>query len=134
MPGHSVEPLIFLLRRPQNQARIAVRRIILPRMLDLELTRAVAENLMSRDQFEVGGQKLRVRRTSSQRLRNVAFTMNGREYQAIEQNPEKPSRWGKLAQAGHKVVQFKDAESNRYVAVAVDGEVKEYGRLGKTRP
>ena len=103
-------------------------------MLDLELMRAVAENLMSRDQFEVGDQKLRVRRTSSQRLRNVAFIMNGHEYQAIEQNPEKPSRWGKLAQAGHKVVQFKDAESNRYVAVAVDGEVKEYGRLGKTRP
>jgi len=95
--------------------------------------KAVAENLMSRDQFEVGGQKLRVRRTSSQRLRNVDFTMNGREYQAIEQNPEKPSRWGKLAQAGHKVVQFRDAESNRYVAVAVDGEVKEYGKLRNTR-
>ena len=102
-------------------------------MLDLELMKAVAENLMSRDQFEVGGQKLRVRRTSSQRLRNVAFTMNGREYQAIEQNPERPSRWGKLAQAGHKVVQFRDAESNRYVAVAVDGEVKEYGKLRNTR-
>jgi len=102
-------------------------------MLDLELMKAVAENLMSRDQFEVGGQKLRVRRTSSQRLRNVDFTMNGREYQAIEQNPEKPSRWGKLAQAGHKVVQFRDAESNRYVAVAVDGEVKEYGELRNTR-
>jgi len=102
-------------------------------MLDLELMKAVAKNLMSRDQFEVGGQKLRVRRTSSQRLRNVDFTMNGREYQAIEQNPEKPSRWGKLAQAGHKVVQFRDAESNRYVAVAVDGEVKEYGELRNTR-
>ena len=102
-------------------------------MLDLELMKAVAENLMNRDQFEVGGQKLRVRRTSSQRLRNVDFTMNGREYQAIEQNPEKPSRWGKLAQAGHKVVQFRDAESNRYVAVAVDGEVKEYGELRNTR-
>ena len=102
-------------------------------MLDLELMKAVDENLMSRDQFEVGGQKLRVRRTSSQRLRNVDFTMNGREYQAIEQNPEKPSRWGKLAQAGHKVVQFRDAESNRYVAVAVDGEVKEYGKLRNTR-
>ena len=95
--------------------------------------KAVAENLMNRDQFEVGGQKLRVRRTSSQRLRNVDFTMNGREYQAIEQNPEKPSRWGKLAQAGHKVVQFRDAESNRYVAVALDGEVKEYGKLEDTR-
>ena len=88
----------------------------------------IAENLMTRDQFEVQGQRLRVRRTSSQRLRNVAFTMDGRRYEAIEQNAEKPSRWGKLAQEGHRVVQFRDAESNRYVAVAVDGEIKEYGR------
>ena len=95
--------------------------------------RSIAENLMARDQFEVQGERLRVRRTSSQRLRNVAFTMGGRRYEAIEQNPEKPSRWGKLAQAGHRVVQFRDAESNRYVAVAVDGEVEEYGRLRKNR-
>jgi hypothetical protein len=26
-------------------------------------------------------------------------------------------------------VQFKDSESNKFVAVAVDGEVKEYGSL-----
>lgn len=93
----------------------------------------IAENLMTRDQFEVQGQRLRVRRTSSQRLRHVAFIMDGRRYEAIEQNAEKPSRWGKLAQEGHRVVQFRDADSNRYVAVAVDGEIQEYGRLGKER-
>jgi hypothetical protein len=49
-------------------------------------------NLMTRDQFEVQGQKFRVRRTRTHRLRNVTFTMNGREYEAIEQNPETPSR------------------------------------------
>jgi hypothetical protein len=101
-------------------------------MLDLELMSSIAENLMMRDQFEIQGQRFRVRRTSSQRLRNVEFTMDGRRYEAIEQNSQKPSRWGKLAQAGHQVVQFRDAESNRYVAVAVDGKVKEYGRVGRS--
>lgn len=55
------------------------------------------------------------------------FTMGGRQYTAIEQNPEKPSRWGRIALSGHQVVKFKVSESNKYVAVAVDGEVKEYG-------
>ena len=27
----------------------------------------------------------------------MTFQMNGREYDAIEQNPERPSRWGQLA-------------------------------------
>jgi hypothetical protein len=57
----------------------------------------------------------------------VTFTLRGRQYAAIEQNPEKPSRWGQLARSGHKVVQFKDFGTNRFVAVAVDGEAKEYG-------
>jgi hypothetical protein len=55
--------------------------------------------------------------------------MGGREYQAIEQNPEKPSAWGKLARGGgHRVVQFRDLVTQKYVAVVVDGEVREYGR------
>jgi hypothetical protein len=54
--------------------------------------------------------------------------MNGQEYQAIEQNSQKPSRWGELARDGHKVVQFRDAATGKYIAVAVDGDVKEYGR------
>ena len=53
--------------------------------------------------------------------------MDGREYQAIEQNAEKPSRWGQLAREGYQVVQFKDVGTNRFVAVAVDGEVTIYG-------
>jgi hypothetical protein len=102
-------------------------------MLDRELLRSIATNLMSRNQVEVQGQKFRVRRTSTHRLRNVRFTINGHECEAIEQNPEKPSRWGKLAKEGHQVVQFRDVASNRYVAVAVDGELKEYGSLGRKR-
>jgi hypothetical protein len=46
--------------------------------------------------------------------------------QAIEQNREKPSRWGKLAREKHQVVQFRDVEMHKYVAVSVDGEVQQY--------
>ena len=102
-------------------------------VLDPDLLRSVATQLMSGDSVEVKGEQLRVRRTSTQRLRTVSFTMNGREYQAIEQNPAKPSRWGRLAGNGHQVVQFKDAQTNRFVAVAVDGDVIEYGRRGHVK-
>jgi hypothetical protein len=102
-------------------------------MHDASLFSSVARQLMSADEVEVGGRRLRVRRTSRQGLRTVTFRTEGREYAAIEQNPEKPSGWGQLARTGHQVVQFKDVETNRFVAVAVDGEVKVYGgecRLG----
>jgi len=69
-----------------------------------------------------------VKRTSYQRLKTLTFDMNGRKYQAIEQNADKPSRWGQLARDGHRVVQFRDVQTGKYVAVAVDGKVKEYPR------
>lgn len=98
-------------------------------MLDRELLRSVAAQMMNSSSVDVGGSTLRVKRTGRGRLRTARFVMNGTEYQAIEQNPEKPSRWGELARKGHQVVQFRDLASQRYVAVAVDGEVKEYGRM-----
>lgn len=97
-------------------------------ILDRELLQAIAVQMMSGDRVEVQGKRERVGRTSAQRLRMVSFRMNGREYRGIEQNPDKPSRWGQLARSGHQVVQFKDVQTNRFVAVAVDGDVKEYGR------
>jgi len=73
-------------------------------------------------------QKVRVKRVGSGRLRTVRVRINGREVQAIEQNREKPSRWGQLARKGHQVVQFQDVITRKYLAVVVDGEVKVYGR------
>jgi hypothetical protein len=96
-------------------------------MLDTSLLSSIARQLMTADEVEIEGKRLPVRRTSKQGLRTVTFTMGGPQYAAIEQNPDKPSRWGQLARSGHQVVQFKDTESNRFVAVAVDGEAKEYG-------
>jgi hypothetical protein len=97
-------------------------------MPDREVLKAVAEQMMSGGEVRVEGWAFEVKRTGSGRLRTVRFVMGGREYQAIEQNPEKPSRWGKLARDGHRVVQFRDVLTQKYVGVAVDGEVTEYGR------
>jgi hypothetical protein len=84
---------------------------------------------MSGSEVVVEGRSSRVTRTGAGRFRTVRFVAGGREYQAIEQNPEKPSRWGQLARQGKRVVQFRDLQTHKYVAVAVDGEVHEYGRL-----
>lgn len=76
----------------------------------------------------IEGKSISLKRTSYQRLKTLTFQMNGRPYQAIEQNAEKPSRWGQLAREGHRVVQFRDIQTAKYVAVAVDGAIKEYAR------
>ena len=83
---------------------------------------------MTAAEVVVEGRTSRVSQTGSRRFRTVRFVMGGTEYQAIEQNPEKPSRWGKLAREGHRVVQFRDLATQKYVAVAVDGKVREYGK------
>jgi len=97
-------------------------------MLDHLALRSVAEQMMSGAEVLVEGQVVRVERTGARRFRMVRFALGGKEYQAIEQNPEKPSRWGQLARDGHRVVQFRDVASGKYVAVVVDGKVTEYGR------
>ncbi len=89
---------------------------------------SVAVQLMNGEQVLLDdGQKLRIKRVGSGRLRMVEFKVNGRVFEAIEQNPTKPSRWGKLAREKHQVVQFRDVATHKYVAVAVDGEITEYG-------
>jgi hypothetical protein len=102
-------------------------------MIEAEILMSIAAQLMTTASVRVDGQSTPVRRTSRQRLRTAAFTVAGHEYQAIEQNAEKASRWGQLARSGHQVVQFKDAESSKFVAVVVDGEVTFYG-ASKNRP
>jgi len=92
------------------------------------MLKSVAETLMSGKEVLVEGKLFRVTRTGSQRLRTARFVMGGKEYQAIEQNPEKPSRWGQLAREGKRVVQIRDLASQKYVAVVVDGKVTEYTR------
>jgi hypothetical protein len=96
-------------------------------MVDTTVLASIAQQMMQGAFVDFDGKRLSVRRTSGQRLRTVAFAVNGHQYQAIEQNPEKPSRWGQLARDGHQVVQFKDVETNKFVAVSVDGKIRIYG-------
>jgi len=95
---------------------------------ELQVLQSVAVQLMNGEVVALEDQKLRVKRVGSGRLRMVQFKLNGRMFEAIEQNREKPSRWGKLAREKHQVVQFRDVVTRKYVAVAVDGEITEYGR------
>jgi len=69
------------------------------------LVGSVAAQLMKATSLEVGGKVLRVTRTG-RRFRTVRFVMNGREYQAIEQNRQKPSRWGSLPERGTRSCSF----------------------------
>jgi hypothetical protein len=96
--------------------------------MDHAVLQFVAEQLLNGTKIDLDDKISRVTRTSSQRLRTAAFEMNGRQFQAIEQNATKPSRWAQLAREGHQVVQFKDLQTSRFVAVSVDGEITEYSR------
>jgi hypothetical protein len=100
-------------------------------MIEAETLKSIATQLMTSTAVSVDGMSIPVRPTSRQHLRTATFTVGGHDYQAIEQNPDKPSRWGQLARSGHQVVQFKDVERNKFVAVVVDGEVTYYGASKK---
>jgi len=92
-----------------------------------KLFASVATQLITAAEVVLGKQAIPVKRVGSGHFRMVQFQLDGRRFEAIEQNPEKPSQWGKLARQKHQVVQFRDVDSHKYVAVAVDGKVKEYG-------
>jgi hypothetical protein len=124
----------------------AANRLECEEMLDHAVLTAVAEQMMAESQpvaafsgnpattvgqpssaeVVIGGRSWRVGLTGARRLRTVRFEMGGREYQAIEQNPEKASHWAKLAREGHRVVQIRDLATQKYVAAVVDGKVREY--------
>jgi hypothetical protein len=55
---------------------------------------------MGSDEVEAEGNRLPVRRTSRRGLKTVTFVTGGRQYAAIEQNPEKPSRCGGRSSRG----------------------------------
>ena len=101
--------------------------------MNIAVFSTIANQLMTSNNVELLGKRLPIRRVGHQRLKSVLFRIESREYMAIEQNAEKPSRWGRLAKDGHAVVQFKDVKRNKFIAVAVDGQVKEYGAMRKRK-
>ena len=54
---------------------------------------------MSADEGEGEGRQLPVCGTRNRGMRTVTFTLGGRQYAGIEQNPDKPSCWGGLPAA-----------------------------------
>jgi hypothetical protein len=77
------------------------------------------------EKIKLNGRGFPVRRTPKQRLRQVDFDLGGEAFRGLEQNPETPSRWAKLARQGHRIMQF--LSEGRYVANIVDGKVTFYG-------
>ena len=94
-----------------------------------EILASVAQQVFSgAKQVETPEGPMRVGKTPSKGLRRVEFTFEGRLVVGIEQNPNTASQWAKLARAGHKVMQFRDVETGRYIANVVDGKVTFYGK------
>jgi len=89
--------------------------------LDRARLRTVAAQLPAGGDVLLDGKRYRIGMTPHQ-LHIVKFEVDGHPYEAVEQNPDKPSRWGRLAREHHRVIQFRDLATNRYIAVVVDGE------------
>ena len=79
-----------------------------------------------RDGVNLAGSEYPVRRTAKRGLRQIDFSFEGHGLRGLEQNPQKESRWAKLARAGKRVMQF--LEGGRYIAAVVDGKVTLYGK------
>jgi hypothetical protein len=75
-------------------------------------------------EVEVDGRRHRVDRTRRQGLRFVTFSYDEFAIEGIEQNPEKASRWAKLAQDGKRIMQFR--VRGRYVANVCEGTLMRY--------
>jgi hypothetical protein len=65
-----------------------------------------------------------VEKTPTKGLLRVESSFERPPVVGTEQNPNTGSQWAKLPRAGHKVVQFRDAETGRYIANVVDGKVQ----------
>lgn len=78
----------------------------------------------NKDQVELEGRPFLVTKTKGKRLRQVQFTVAGRSFLGVEQNPRTTSRWAQMARRGARIMQF--LENDRYVANVADGQVTFY--------
>lgn len=72
----------------------------------------------------LGRRRFPVRWIRSKQLRAVDIVVGQRLFSAIEQNPDKSSRWASLAREGKRIVQIK--YDNRFVANVCEGEILHY--------
>jgi hypothetical protein len=82
----------------------------------------VAEQVLvqNRQIVTVAGDTFSVISTPKQKLKQVDFRLDGRDFRGLQQNPDTKSRWAELARNGKKVMQF--LEGGRYVAAVADGK------------
>ena len=78
----------------------------------------------STDRVEMGAGAYPVTKTSSKRLRQVQFTVAGRQFVGVEQNPRTTSLWAQRARHGARIIQF--LEGDHYMANVADGEITFY--------
>lgn len=94
--------------------------------MNLHLFADVAKQLMDNvSKITTPNGEVPIERTSGLGLKIATFIDDGKKITAIQQNPNTASEWATKAQAGHKVVQFK--EGTEWLAVSVDGKVHPYG-------
>jgi hypothetical protein len=88
---------------------------------------SVAEQVLVQNSkiVTVGGDTFSVITTPKQKLKQVNFRLDGREFRGLQQNPGTKSRWAEIARSGKNVMQF--LESGRYVAVVADGKCIRFG-------
>jgi hypothetical protein len=60
-------------------------------------------SVLTTNKVELAGERLPIRRIGLKRLKSVSFSVEGRKYMAIEQNAEKPSRWGRSRRGAQEV-------------------------------
>ncbi len=100
-----------------------------------EIFRSVAQQVFAgAPEVETPEGRAPVKRTSAKRLRRVEFYVEGNKVVGIEQNPQTASQWARLAREGHQVMQFREGDSGRYIAVVVDDKVTIYGRGARRKP
>jgi len=75
-------------------------------------------------EVEIAGRTYPVTRTRGQGLRVVSFLYLDHRIEGIEQNPQKTSRWAKLAQEGKRIMQFR--LGHRYIANVCEGRLLRY--------
>jgi len=75
------------------------------------------------------GDEFPVRSTAKQKLKQVDFRFDGRDFRALEQNSNTKSRWAAMARKGQDVMQFLDG--GKYVAVVANGKAHLYPSRGK---
>jgi len=100
-------------------------------MLDAELLKSVASQLLTGTTVTVAGISAPVRRASRQHLKTAAFSVGGHESQAIEQNPEKPRSLGTAGAQRSSGCAIQGRRTQQFVAVVVDGEITFYGASKK---